>query len=93
MGLCYPNTPHYSSSRPWGMKCDRLCEEIFSTCVVFLSIIVNFRVPFSVQKNTWLGDEVSDSPAREGGGGLLYGRGCSSEILNLTPKGDHLGVA
>ena len=20
-------------------------------------------------------------------------RGCSSEILNLTPKGDHLGVA
>ena len=21
------------------------------------------------------------------------GRGCSSEILNLTPKGDHLGVA
>ena len=29
------------------------------------------------------------------GGGLPYetGRGCSSEILNLTPKGDHLGVA
>lgn len=40
MGLCYPNTSHYSSSRPWGMKwCDRLCEEFFSTCVVFLSII------------------------------------------------------
>ena len=73
MGLCYPNTPHNSSSRPWGMKCDRLCVEIFSTCVVFLSIIVNFRVTFSVQKNTWLGDEESNSPARGGGGGLLYG--------------------
>ena len=31
-----------------------------------------------------------------GGGGVTpiwNGRGCSSEILNLTPKGDHLGVA
>ena len=34
-----------------------------------------------------------------GGGGGVEGtpiwnrRGCSSEILNLTPKGDHLGVA
>ena len=30
-----------------------------------------------------------------GGGGLPYETdgGCSSEILNLTPKGDHLGVA
>ena len=53
------------------MKCDRLYEEIFSTCVVFLSIIVNFGVSFSVHKNTWLGDEESNSPAW--GGGLLYG--------------------
>mgnify|MGYP000618671400 CR=1 FL=1 len=68
MGLCYPNTPHYSSSRPWGMKCDRLCKEIFSMCVVFLSIIVNFRVTFSVEKNTWLGDEECNSPAGGGGG-------------------------
>ena len=35
---------------------------------------------------------------RGGGGGVIpYGtdgdHGCSSEILNLTPKGDHLGVA
>ena len=28
-----------------------------------------------------------------GEGGLPYRLGCSSEILNLTPKGDHLGVA
>ena len=30
-----------------------------------------------------------------GGGGtpICNGRGCSSEILNLTPKGDYLGVA
>ena len=30
-----------------------------------------------------------------GGGGtpIWNRRGCSSEILNLTPKGDHLGVA
>ena len=29
-----------------------------------------------------------------GGGTLTWNRrGCSSEILNLTPKGDHLGVA
>ena len=27
------------------------------------------------------------------GGGLQYGTICSSEILNLTPKGNHLGVA
>ena len=33
--------------------------------------------------------------ARGGGGGnpIWNRRGCSSEILNLTPKGDHLGVA
>ena len=33
--------------------------------------------------------------ARGGGGGgtpIWNRRGCSSEILNLTPKGDHLGV-
>ena len=24
---------------------------------------------------------------------IWNGRGCSSKILNLTPKGDHLGVA
>ena len=30
-----------------------------------------------------------------GGGGtpIWNRRGCSSEILNLSPKGDHLGVA
>ena len=28
-----------------------------------------------------------------GGTLILNRRGCSSEILNLTPKGDHLGVA
>ena len=27
------------------------------------------------------------------GGGIWNRRGCSSEILNLTSKGDHLGVA
>ena len=27
------------------------------------------------------------------GGGGGNRRGCSSEILNLAPKGDHLGVA
>ena len=27
------------------------------------------------------------------GGPIWNRRGCSSEILNLTPKGDHLGVA
>ena len=33
---------------------------------------------------------------RRGGGGVTLirnRRGCSLEILNLTPKGDHLGVA
>ena len=31
--------------------------------------------------------------ARGGGGNPIWNRrGCSSEILNLTPKGDHLGV-
>ena len=29
----------------------------------------------------------------EGGNPIWNRRGCSSEILNLTPKGDHLGVA
>ena len=32
--------------------------------------------------------------SRGGGGTPIWNRrGCSSEILNLTPKGDHLGVA
>ena len=31
--------------------------------------------------------------ARGGGTPIWNRRGCSSEILNLTPKGDHLGVA
>ena len=31
---------------------------------------------------------------RPGGGTPIWNRqGCSSEIFNLTPKGDHLGVA
>ena len=30
---------------------------------------------------------------RGGGTPIWNRRGCSSEILNLTPKGDHLGVA
>ena len=33
-------------------------------------------------------------PVGGGGGPPIWNRwGCSSEILNLTPKGDHLGVA
>ena len=28
-----------------------------------------------------------------GGGPIWKRRGCLSEIFNLTPKGDHLGVA
>ena len=32
--------------------------------------------------------------ATRGGGTPIWNRrGCSSEILNLTPKGDHLGMA
>ena len=36
-----------------------------------------------------------EAQARGGGGGtrIWNRRGCSSEILNLTPKGDHVGVA
>ena len=38
---------------------------------------------------------VTHNPAGGGGGGtpIWNRRGCSSEILNLTPKGDHLGAA
>ena len=40
---------------------------------------------------------VAECPGRRGGGGggtPTWNRwGCSSEILNLVPKGDHLGVA
>ena len=32
-------------------------------------------------------------PGGGGGAPIWNRRGCSSEILNLTPKGDHLGVA
>ena len=31
-------------------------------------------------------------PEGKGGTPIWNRRGCSSEILNLTPKGDHLGV-
>ena len=34
------------------------------------------------------------TPGGGGGGTLIWNRrGCSSEFFNLTPKGDHLGVA
>ena len=39
---------------------------------------------------------IGNHPGGGGGGGgtpIWNGRGCSSEILNLTPKGDHLGLA
>ena len=37
---------------------------------------------------------VNLDPGGGGGGTPIWNRrGCSSEILNLTPKGDHLGVA
>ena len=37
---------------------------------------------------------LSCSTGGGGGGAPIWNRrGCSSEILNLTPKGDHLGVA
>ena len=46
--------------------------------------------------NLWGTIELTrDSPGGGGGGGtpIWNRRGCSSEIFNLTPKGDHLGVA
>ena len=41
------------------------------------------------------GNVIDTAYNTRGGGGtpIWNGRGCSSEILNLTPKGDHLGVA
>ena len=41
-----------------------------------------------------LQDLMKDNCPRGGGGTPIWNRrGCSSEILNLTSKGDHLGVA
>ena len=38
--------------------------------------------------------QLTFGPGGGGGGTPIWNRrGCSSEILNLTPKGDHLGVA
>ena len=36
---------------------------------------------------------VGYNPPGGGGTPIWNRRGCSSELLNLTPKGDHLGVA
>ena len=51
--------------------------------------------PFS--KRTTLCNEgvmlIGDSGYDPGGTPIWNRRGCLSEILNLTPKGDHLGVA
>ena len=52
---------------------------------------------FRMQKQETL-QIVINGPYPGGGGGgggipIWNRRGCSSEILNLTPKGDHLGVA
>ena len=35
----------------------------------------------------------TDDSSSPGGTPIWNRRGCSSEILNLTPKGDHLGAA
>ena len=38
--------------------------------------------------------QAGELQSRGGGGTPIWiRRGCSSEILNLTPKGDHLGVS
>ena len=53
----------------------------------------------NIYRNDWLIDRSSEraSTGVLGGGGgwtpIWNRRRCSSEILNLTPKGDHLGVA
>ena len=39
------------------------------------------------------GSESKSEATARGGTPIWNRRGCSSEILNLTPKGDHLGVA
>ena len=36
---------------------------------------------------------ILDTGATRGGTPIWNRRGCSSQILNLTPKGDHLGIA
>ena len=37
-------------------------------------------------------DKIGQPRSRPGGTPIWNRRGCLSEILNLTPKGDHLGV-
>ena len=58
-----------------------LGEEIFS-CIFQLSTSLLI-----------LSKHRSEDVPRGGGTPIWNRRGCSSEILNLTPKGDHLGVA
>ena len=47
-------------------------------------------VSHCVMGTTFMRNFVGTNP---GGTPIWNRRGCSSEILNLTPKGDHLGVA
>ena len=51
--------------------------------------ISNWSIKFLWSKMKWQMQRIT----ARGGDPIWNRRGCSSEILNLTPKGDHLGVA
>ena len=59
-----------------------------------ISDVVNKIMQISGEMNTLRCCQLSYPGGRGVGGTPIWNRrGCSSEILNLTPKGDHLGVA
>ena len=64
-----------------------MAYELTIPCVDFVKKIIFVFKAYSDLVN-WL------EPQGGGGGIPIWNiRGCTSEILNLTPKGDHLGVA
>ena len=55
---------------------------------------INFWTSSTLNNILTIGNNLSSAGGGGGGAAPIWNRwGCSLEILNLTPKGDHLGVA
>ena len=78
-------------------QCNALgCKPIMALTGIFIMLLTNNLKQIQIGSCVFCAplDRHIGQHIDPGGGTPIWNRrGCSSEILNLTPKGDHLGVA